>query len=274
LGNYFQGSSSDRPTNVSENSLLTETDTGDKYRLNNVGRWELIPPISHRSKRIQTLFIPFTDQTGLIFGQGTWQNINAELHSSGCMVYRARTSATSFGTIDDPGFMAVNDFALASMLPKIEMIFSFGDTGANSGVFIGLRDDNISVLLDPATLFADDQAFIGFGYRSGDTTYQIFHNDNAGPINTMDTGISRDTNVYVIEIEYEITTRVRLSLFDINKELIFETTIDTEIPPDGIDLGFDASIINANFTSRYAINMFDYIRLEKTKPPLSATLDP
>lgn len=118
---YYFKSTSPRPQNPSINSILIETDTEDQYRYNKYNRWELIPPISLKSKRIQTLFCPLNNQTGLIFGDGSWQAINSELHSSGNMVYMARTSATSTGNAADSGWMQVRDFANVDMLPKAQM---------------------------------------------------------------------------------------------------------------------------------------------------------
>jgi hypothetical protein len=278
---YELDSTVTKPTaGVPVDSILTETDTEDKYRYNQYGRWEFIPPISLKSKRIQTLFIPFTNQTGLIFGEGTWKGINAELHSSGCMVYKTRTSATDhdLGIASTPnhtyGYMGVNDFAIVELLPKAQMVFSFSDSAAgNSVAFIGLYHDSATLVDTTATFIPNDVAVFGIGYGLADTTIQVYHNDSSGAVTTVDTLIARSTDVYKIEIEYETSTSVRLSLFDIDMVLVFEDTYTTEIPPSGIDLGFLAKIQNANHTIQYGINMFDYIRLEKTRPPLSATLD-
>ena len=141
---YNRRSTSARPTDANIDSILTEIDTDDRYRYNQYGRWELIPPMSLKTKRIQSIFIPFSNQTGLIFGHGSWQNINAELHSSGCMIYQARTSTSVFNTYspsapDSRGFMTVDDVGLTSMLPKMVMIFSWSDTGTNSASFIGFK---------------------------------------------------------------------------------------------------------------------------------------
>lgn len=277
---YIRKSTADRPTDATVNSILIESDTEDRYRFNKYGRWEFIPPISLKSKRIQTLFIPFSNQTGLIFGAGSWSAINAELHSSGCMIYKTRTSASAhdLGNASDPnqtyGQMSVDDFAQVEHLPKAQMIFSFDDIVAgNSVAFIGLTIDDIAILDTTATFIPNDVSVIGIGYGLADTNLFIFHNDSSGAVNTVDTGLARSTDVYMIEMEYETTTSVRVSLFDIDMELIFEQVFTTEIPPSGIDLGFIAKIQNANHTARYGINMFDYIRLEKTRPPLSATTD-
>lgn len=278
--NYNRGSTAPRPTDAQETSTVTEVDTDDKYRLNQYGRWEFIPPISLKSKRIQTLFIPLTDQTGLIFGDGNWKAITVELHSSGCMIYKTRTSATTHdvGDAGTPnqtyGLMRVNDYAQVELLPKIQMIFSFDDTTmGNSVAFIGLIDDSKVPADTTATFMPNDAACIGMGYGLANTTYQVYHNDSTGAVTTVDTLITRDTNVYKLEIEYETTTSVRLSLYDIDMALVFEDTYTTEIPASGIDIAFSLQIQNANHTARYGINMFDYIRLEKTRPPLSATTD-
>jgi hypothetical protein len=278
---YRRFSTTNRPADAIENSILYEIDTEDSYRYNQYGRWEYIPPLSLKSKRIQTLFIPITDQTGLIFGDGQWKAINAELHSSGCMIYRTRTSATAHdvGDASDPnqtyGMMLVNDFAQVEHLPKAQMIFSFTDTGTtNSVAFIGIKNDSMTIVDTTATFLPDNTAVIGVGYRTSDTNLHIFHNDSSGAVNAVDTGITKSIDVYMIEIEYETTTSVRLSLYDIDMALVFEDTYTTEIPPSGIDLAFSAKIQNANHTARYGINMFDYIRLEKTRPALSTTIDP
>lgn len=270
-----------KPTDASVDAVLTEIDTEDRYRYNEYGRWEFIPPLSLKSKRIQTLFIPFADQTGLIFGDGTWKAVVAELHNSGCMIYTTRTSASAHdvGDAGTPnqtyGNMRVNDYAQVELLPKMQMIFSFDDTTAgNSVVFIGLIDDSKVPADTTATFMPSDTACIGIGYGLANTTYQIYHNDSTGAVTAVDTLIARDTNVYKLEIEYETTTSVRLSLYDIDMALVFEATYTTEIPGSGIDTAFVAQIQNANHTARYGINMFDYIRLEKTRPHLSATIDP
>jgi hypothetical protein len=283
MGNiYTLDSTTTKPTDesVDEDSIVYEIDTEDRYRFNQYRRWEFIPPISLKSKRIQTLFIPFTNQTGLIFGNGTWRNIIEELHNSGCMVYSARTSASAhdLGQASSPnqtyGSMRLDDFAQVEHLPKAQMIFSFSDVVAgNSVAFIGLLHDSATLVDTTATFIPNDVAVFGLGYGLADTTFQIYHNDSSGAVNTVDTLITRDTDVYKIEIEYETTTSVRLSLYDIDMVLVFEDTYTTEIPPSGIDLGFLAKIQNANHDTQYGINMFDYIRLEKTRPPLSATLD-
>lgn len=277
---YKYHSSSLKPTNATENSLLTELDTEDRYRYNEYGRWEFVPPISLKSKRIQSLFIPLSNQTGLIFGEGTWRGINAELHSSGCMIYKARTSATAHdvGDAGTPnqtyGAMRVNDYAQVELLPKMQIIFSFSDTTAgNTVAFIGLIHDSKVPADTTATFMPSGAACIGMGYGLADTTYQIYHNDSTGAVTAVDTLISRDTNVYKLEIEYETTTSVRLSLYDIDMVLVFEDTYTTEIPASGIDIAFVAQIQNANHTTIYDVNMFDYVRLEKTRPPLSATTD-
>ncbi len=259
-----------KPTDASVDSILTEIDTEDRYRFNEYGRWEFVPPISLKSKRIQTLFIPITNQTGLIFGDGGWQTILAELHSSGCMIYQIRTTLTDTVT---RGSAFVNDFAQVELLPKIQMVFSFNDTSDKCSAFIGLHNDVNAHPVDNTTMANNDQALIGLGFRTSDTNYMIFHNDSSGAFTAVDTLIARDTNVYKLEIEYETSTSVRLSLFDINMDLVFEDTYTIEIPGSGIDLAFRASIINVDTVKRYVINMFDYIRLEKTRPPLSATTD-
>lgn len=278
---YYRFSTSNRPTDAIENSILHEIDTEDDYRFNQYGRWEFVPPISLKSKRIQTLFIPFTNQTGLIFGEGTWRGINAELHNSGCMIYKARTSATAhdLGIASLPadrtyGSMRVDDFAQVELLPKMQIIFSFSDTTAgNSVAFIGLMHDTKNAADTTATFMPDDAACIGLGYGLADTTYHVYHNDSTGAVTAVDTLIARDTNVYKLEIEYETTTSVRLSLYDIDMVLVFEDTYTTEIPASGIDIAFSLQIQNANHTTIYDVNMFDYVRLEKTRPPLSATTD-
>ena len=277
---FNRRSTAPRPANARTDSIVREVDTDDKYRLNEYGRWEFIPPISLKSKRIQTIFIPFTDQTGLIFGEGSWKGIVAELHNSGCMIYTARTSATAHdvGDAGSPnqtyGSMRVNDYAQVELLPKVQMIFSFNNTTAgNSVAFIGLIDDSKTPADTTATFMPSALACIGMGYGLADTTYKIYHNDSSGAVNTVDTLIARDTNVYKIEIEYETTTSVRLSLYDINMVMVFEDTYTTEIIGSGIDIAFVAQIQNADHTARYNINMFDYIRLEKTRPALSATTD-
>ena len=270
---YKSSSSSVKPSDATENSILTELDTEDKYRYNQYGRWEFIPPISLKSKRIQTLFIPFTDQTGLIFGDGRWQNINAELHSSGCMIYQARTSTTEHETATSQGFAVVLDYAQVEHLPKVQIVFSFNDTGTNSAAFIGLRDDAGTILATTAAYIPVANAVFGLGYRTSDTNFFVFHNDSAGAVTAVDTGIARSTSVFMLEIEYHTTTSVRLTLFDINMEVIYNNTFSSEIPPSGIDISFVAIIQNANHTIRYVINIFDYVRLEKTRPALSATTD-
>lgn len=70
MGKEYEYSSGSRPDDATEGSILYEIDTEDRYRYNQYGRWEFIPHVSLKSKRVQTLFIPFADQTGLIFGQG------------------------------------------------------------------------------------------------------------------------------------------------------------------------------------------------------------
>lgn len=270
---YHYKSTTPRPSTATEDSILREIDTEDEYRYNQYGRWELIPHLSLKSKRLHTLFIPFSDQTGLIFGNGVWQNINGELHNSGCMIYQVRTLTTEFDTADSRGFMGVLDFALASMLPKVQMIFSFNDTGTNSAAFIGLKDDSDPIVMSTGSPFPDTIELVGIGYRTADTNIQVIHNDGVGATNYIDTAIPRSTSVFMIEIEYHTATSVRITLFDINMEVIYDNILTTEIPPDGIDLGFTAVIQNANASIRYVINMFDYVRLEKTKPALSATTD-
>jgi hypothetical protein len=196
------------------------------------------------------------------------------------MIYKARTSATAHdvGDAGTPnqtyGVMRVNDYAQVELLPKIQMIFSFDDTTAgNSVVFIGLIDDSKVPADTTATFMPNDAACIGLGYGLADTTYHVYHNDSTGAVTAVDTLIARDTNVYKLEIEYETTTSVRLSLYDIDMVMVFEDTYTTEIPASGIDIAFSLQIQNANHTARYGINMFDYIRLEKTRPPLNATTD-
>lgn len=271
---YRYYSDTPRPTtDAIENSILHEIDTEDDYRYNRYNRWEFIPPISLKSKRIQTLFIPFTDQTGLIFGQGTWQGINAELHSSGCMIYQVRTSTTENETSASAGYARLNDYAQVELLPKIQLVFTFSDTGTNSVAFIGIVNDASTILSTTSGFIANDIACIGLGYRTSDTNLFVFHNDSSGAITAVDTSIARSTDVFILEIEYETTTSVRVSLFDINMELLYEADFTTEIPGSGIDLAFMAGIQNANNTIRYKINIFDYVRLEKTRPSLSATTD-
>lgn len=279
MGNYATDSAVAKPTtDVTVDSTLTEIDTEDRYRFNKYGRWEFIPPISLKSKRIQTLFIPFTDQTGLIFGVGTWRGINTELHSSSCLIHQCRTSLTEFNTSngaspDSRGFMALLDFAHTSLLPKIQMVFSWSDTGANSASFIGIKRETDGICEDVTNPFPSGVAVIGIGYRTTDTNIQVVHNDGVGAVNYIDTLIPRSTNVFMVEVEYHTATSVRVTLFDINMVVIYDNTLSTEIPPDGVDLAFNANIQNANTAARYRINMFDYIRLEKTRPPLSAIMD-
>lgn len=265
-----------KPTDASVDSILTEIDTEDRYRYNQYGRWEFVPPISLKNKRIQTLFCPISDQTGLIFGDGSWQNITAELHNSGCMIYKTRTSASIFDTPDpsgSAGMIILNDYAQVELLPKIQAIFSFDEFSTNSAAFIGLKNDSMSILTTTAAFIPDNTAVIGLGYRPSDTSLFVFHNDSSGVVNAIDTTIIRDNSVYMLEIEYETSTSVRLSLFDINVALVFEDTYTTEIPGSSIDLAFIARIQNVNASARYGINIFDYVRLEKTRPPLSATTD-
>lgn len=272
---YLVDSSSTKPTiDVTTDSILTEIDTEDRYRFNKYGRWEFIPPISLKSKRIQTLFIPLSDQTGLIFGDGRWQNIIAELHSSGCMVYSARTSASANESAASVAFASVNDYAQVEHLPKAQCIFSFSDTGSNSAAFIGLKNDAPAGFLETTTGFIPTgYQCIGIGYRTSDTNLFVFHNDGSGAVNAVNTNIARSTNVYMLEIEYSTTTSVRLTLFDINMNIVYNNIFSTEIPGSGIDLAFLAQIQNANNTVRYIIHIFDYVRLEKTRPALSATMD-
>lgn len=271
---YFQGSSAPRPTDATEGSILTETDTEDRYRFNKYGRWEFIPPISLKSKRIQTLFIPFTDQTGLIFGSGVWQNINTELQSSGSMLYQLKTSSSEFETSLSTAFMRLNDYAQVELLPKIQVTFSCSDTSTNTAAFIGLQNDSPSGVISTTSGFVpDDVAVFGLAYRTTDTNFIVVQNDSTGSPTITDTLIPRDTDVYMVEIEYETSTSVRLSLFDIDMVLLFEDTYTTEIPGSGIDLAFLAKIQNANATVRYNLNIFDYARLEKDRPALSATID-
>lgn len=275
-GDLIRGASTDeKPIDELVGSEFYEVDTEDRYRYNQYGRWEFIPPISLKSKRIQTLFIPYTDQTGLIFGQGSWQNVNSELQSSGCMVYQLKTSGSEFETGTSASFMRLNDYAQVELLPKVQVIFSCDDIGTNTASFIGLRDDALGGVLNTTSAFiVDDVSVFGLGYRTSDTNFIVVQNDASGAPTITDTAIPRSTDVFMLEIEYDTTTSVRLSLFDINMELLYENTFTTEIPGSGIDLAFSARIQNANATVRYNLNIFDYVRLEKTRPALSATIDP
>jgi hypothetical protein len=270
---YKYHSSSLKPTNATENSLLTELDTEDRYRYNEYGRWEFIPPIGLKSKRLHGLFIPNTFAGTMIFGAPVIQNINSELHSSGCMIYQLRTSTSASEDSTSFGGAGVDDFAQPELLPKMEAVFSFNDTGANSATFIGLKKDADPVLETTTAYWPSALPVIGMGYKTSDTNLFLLHNDASGAVNRIDMGVARSDNVFWLEIEFHTTTSVRLSLFDINRDLLYENTLTTEIPPAGTELGFLAIVQNANTAQRYVINLFDYVRLEKNKAPLNKTTD-
>jgi hypothetical protein len=272
---YRRFSTQVRPTaDVIENSIIHEIDTEDDYRFNQYGRWEFIPPVGHKSKRIQSLFIPFDNEGNLIFGAPVWKGINAEMHASGCMIYQIRTSASvSEHTTDSPGYATVDDVAQPEQLPKCQVILSFNDTGANSAAFIGFKQDDILILDTTTAFIPNDCPIIGLGYRKTDSNLFIFHNDNSGAVNAVDLSIARSDDVYMLEVEFETSTSARVSLFDIDMTQIYNNTFTTEIPPTGIEMGFEAIIQNANTSDQYVINIFDFIRLEKNKAALNKTTD-
>ena len=272
MGIYNIDSTATKPTDesVTVDSILIENDTEDHYRFNKYRRWEFIPHMSYKSKRLHSLYTPKNNSTGLIFGDETHSGVNIELHSTGCMIYQIRSSAT---TVDTKGFATVNDYAQANLTPKCQTIFSFNDTGANSAAFIGLKDDTPSLLVTTASFIQNDVAVVGVGYRSTDTNIFVFHNDVTGAVNAINTGIARSTNIYMVEISYDTTTTVRVSIYDIDMAQLYETTLSTEIPTGNMDLGYTAEVVNANTTSRYVINVFDFIRLEKTRGTLNPTTD-
>lgn len=267
---YYYKSTSPRPLNPAINSILIETDTEDQYRYNQYGRWVLIPPISHNTKRLQTIFIPINDQTGLIFGDATWRNAFAELQDSGNMVYSVKSEAG----IVESGYMKVFDFANASMRPKIEVIFAFSETGTNSAGFIGFLDDAGTGILAATPLILDNVCCFGIGYNHNHTNYQVIYNDSSGAVNFTDTGIIRSTDVYKVELSFDTPTIARISLYDINMALVYEDTFMTEIPPTNLDLSFLSEVINKDTSTglRFSLHLWDFIRLEKDKPALNPTV--
>lgn len=258
-------------TDVPVDSILTETDTEDQYRYNQYGRWEYIPHMGYKSKRLHSLYMPKNHQTGLMFGEENHVGINIELHSTGCMIYQVRSSAT---TIDTKGFAIVHDYAQANLTPKCQTVFSFNDAATgNSAAFIGLYDDSSTILDTTAGFIPNDITSVGIGYRSADTNIHVFHNDTTGAVNAIDTGIAKSTDIYMVEVSYDISTEVRVSLYDIDMVLVYETTLTTEIPVTNMDLGYIAVVVNANTSDQYVINIFDFVRLEKTKAALNPTTD-
>jgi len=259
-----------KPDDMLQDSLIHEVDTDDEYRYNKYGRWELIPQQRLNSKRIPAIFCPVTDQTGLIYGVGTWTAVNAELHSNGCMVYSCRTTTVDLET---QACMRVNDFANADLLPKAQTIFKFDNTDTSSAAFIGLHTDTTNAFATSGGGIVNDFAIAGIGYRPSDTNLFVFHNDASGAVNTIDTGIARNTNLHMFEIEYMTSTTCRITLFAIDGTVEYDTTLSSQIPPNSVDLAFDMKIINANTAARYGIRMYDYIRLEKNRPTPDGTLD-
>jgi hypothetical protein len=268
---YRRFSTTNRPADATENSILYELDTEDEYRFNQYGRWEYVPHMSYKSKRLHSLYMPKNNQTGLMFGDETHSGVNIELHSTGCMIYQVRSSSS---VVDTKGFAAVNDFAQANLTPKCQTVFSFNDTATgNSAAFIGLYDDTISMLGTTAGFIPNDAAVVGIGYRSADTNIFVFHNDTTGAVNAIDTGIAKSTNIYMVEVSYDTSTEVRVSIYDIDMVQVYETTLTTEIPVTNMDLGYIATVVNANTLDQYVINIFDFVRLEKTKGALNPTTD-
>jgi hypothetical protein len=271
MGIFNRGSAAPRPSNAGVGSILREDDTEDKYRLNEYDRWEYIPHMGYKSKRLHSLYMPKNHQTGLMFGEENHVGINIELHSTGCMIYQVRSSAS---VVDTKGFAVVNDYAQANLTPKCQTIFSFNDTATgNSAAFIGIYDDAISLLDTTAGFIPNDTACVGIGYRSADTNIFVFHNDTTGAVNAIDTGIAKSTDIYMVEVSYDISTEVRVSIYDIDMVLVYETTLTTEIPVTNMDLGYIAVVVNVNTLDQYVINIFDFVRLEKTKGALNPTTD-
>ena len=271
---YTRQSEGTRPTDATVDSIITELDTEDRYRYNQYGRWELIPQIGYKTKRRHTLFIPKNHQSHLIFGEASWQNINIELHSNGCMVYYARTLAASSGVPDeDPGYIILNDFAQGWLLPKMQVIARFSDLTSSSHAIIGIRDDATTVLTTYAAFIPNDVPCVLFGYKGTNPNFYLYHNDNSGAVVEVDTGIVRDTEPRLWEIEWETSTSVRATIYSIDGEVEYENTLTTNIPDPTIDLGFALRVINNDYVARYGIAVYDYIRLEKNKAEPDGGLD-
>ena len=270
MGKYTVDSTTVKPTtDVTVDSILDEADTEDRYRFNRYNRWELIPPVRLKAKRIPSLLIPTRDSH--IFGDNqNWAGVNIELHSNGCMVYTIRSSAT---VAETRGSLRLNDVAITTLLPKIQTYFKFDNTTSASAATIGLIDDSKDGPSNTTTFIANDIAIVAFGYRKTDTNFFLFHNDTTGAVNAINTNIARDTSIHLLEIEYETSTSVRVTLFDVNGTVQYNTVLSSQIPATGIDLGVDLNVINADTVAQYGIRIYDYIRIEKNKPTPDPTLD-
>jgi hypothetical protein len=241
--------------------------------------WQNESPASLSSSTISTKFIPFTDQTGLIFGNGYWTGVFSSLLSDGSMTYATKTIT---GATNSPAYVGVDDYALAQMLPKVEIKCVIDDDTTSTAMFIGFVDNAVtttigtpntsSLMSSYSTFIVSNLMHVGFGSRTTDTDWQIVNNDSTGTPNFQTTGISRDTDVHTFTIQYTTPTSVTLTMTNINGTVLASITKTTQIPPPTGKLQFHMEIRNADTSRRYGIWIYDHIYMEKRIPVATGVL--
>ncbi len=241
--------------------------------------WQNESPVALTTTTSSTKFIPFTDQTGLVFGNGYWTSVFSSLLSDGSMTY---TPKTITGATNSPTWAGVDDFALPNMLPKVEVKCVIDDDTTSTAMFIGLVDiavtlttgtPNVSSLMTSySTFIVSNLMHVGFGARTSDSEWQIVNNDASGTPNFQTTGVSRDLDVHTFTIQYTTPTSVTLTIADVNGIILSRITKTSQIPPPTSKLQFHMELRNADTARRYGIWIYDHLYLEKKIPMATGNL--
>jgi hypothetical protein len=241
-----------------------ETETGSSYIIEN-GLWKNENPLLTTFETVYTKFMPATDQSGLTFGDAFWNNTFSEMVGDGSMLYYTKNLTTAF----TGGYFGVTDFARPDLLPKIQIMFKCDDASVNSNVMVGLTDDSaLSADINTNSgWFPDAKTALFMGAKGGtDTNWQIYHNDAISTLSAVDTGITRDTGIYDLTIQYLTDSSANLVIADETGTQLYQNIFTSEMPLTTDEISFRGGITNNDTGVSYGLYIYDHVYLEKRVP--------
>jgi hypothetical protein len=129
------------------------------------------------------------------------------------------------------------------------LFISRGITLSDERLFIGFGPNNLIPETDTlATLFPDGVPCYIVGYRSTDTTYQLFYNDNSGAVNVIDTTVPVPTASvnYFIEFAGSAAGGMTVTISNFANTVLFTRTDTTEIPAGTANLYWHSVVQEVN----------------------------
>ena len=155
-------------------------------------------------------------------------DIGVDSNSAYHILYTHSTLSASAGiVIIDRGFLVRN----MNFFLKI-LFISRTVTLPDERLFCGFGPNNLIPETDvTATLFPDGVPCFIIGYRTTDSTYQLFRNDAAGPVVVVDTGVPVPPSAVNYFAEFSgNTTSMTITIRSFSGTVLFTNTYTTEIP--------------------------------------------